>query len=247
MGERKVGIIVQARMGSTRLPGKVMLDLQGKPVLQHIFERLKMCQNVNELILATTTNPQDNVLVALARENQVKVFRGSEDDVLARYYLAAEENKLDIVIRITSACPLIDPELIDQLILRFINLKDVDYFSQGNNRTFPRGLDVEILLFSALQKAYLEGHKLYEREHVIPYIYGHPEMFRLEEFHAPVDYSKYRLTLDTKEDYVLIGEIYDRLYPLNNEFGLTDIMKLLDSDHEMAFSNAHVKQKTLCE
>ncbi|MFA6549594.1 MAG: glycosyltransferase family protein [Candidatus Margulisiibacteriota bacterium] len=241
----KVGIVIQARMGSTRLPGKVMLPIEKKPVLQHIVDRLKECQYADEIIIATSNNERDDVIVDLANANSIKYYRGSEDDVLSRYYYAAKENNLDIVVRVTSDCPFVDPAIIDNMIQEFKGSKGCDYLSNCLLRTFPRGLDVEIFGFDALTKNHREARMNYEKEHVTPHFYRHPEKYVLKNFSNPVDYSKYRLTLDTDEDYSLVKEIYALIYPLNSKFRLQEIIDVLERNRGLSLINAHIKQKEL--
>jgi spore coat polysaccharide biosynthesis protein SpsF len=242
----KIGAVVQTRMGSTRLPGKVMLDIYGKPVIQHVIERLKQSKYLDEIIIATTTHTQDDVIVEQARKNSVKWFRGSEEDVLSRYYYAAKENNLDIVVRITSDCPLIDPFVIDEMI---------DFYKKNNylmvtnagtdlsQRTYPRGLDVEIFCFEVLQDAFHNASENYQREHVTPYIYETSN--KIYYYKNTIDYSKYRWTLDTEEDFELITVIYKCLYRRKHDFYLNDIIKLLEQNPAYTKINAHVEQKKI--
>ena len=170
----KIGAIIQARMGSTRLPEKVMKNLQGKTVLEHVIERVKQSKLIDEIIIATTTHERDAVIEAEALRCGVKSFRGSEDDVLSRYYYAAKENNIDVVVRITSDCPLIDPEIIDNIVIFYENNNYDIVTNAGSdvaNRTYPRGLDVEIFSFDILENAYNNASEKYQREHVTPYIY----------------------------------------------------------------------------
>lgn len=214
----KVVCIIQARMGSTRLPGKVMLGLCGKTVLGHVIERVKMVKNIDEIVIATTTKEDDSIIVEEALKYDVKVFRGSEEDVLSRYYYAAKENDADVVVRITSDCPLIDPEIIDEMLSRFKYLykeNKVDYLSNTLERTFPRGLDAEIFSFKILEDAFINAEKYHQREHVTPYIYENANKFKLVGgYQKDIDYSYHRWTLDTEEDFELIRRIYLHLYPL---------------------------------
>ncbi|MFA6548424.1 MAG: glycosyltransferase family protein [Candidatus Margulisiibacteriota bacterium] len=244
--KKRIGVIVQARMGSTRLPGKVMLSVENKPVLQHIIERLKDCNCADEIIIATTNNKKDDIIVDLAKANGISYFRGSEENVLSRYYYAAKENNLDVVVRITSDCPFVDPSIIDNMILEFLKAKRCDYLSNCLQRTFPRGLDVEIFGFKALERSAKEAKQDYEKEHVTPYLYQQPRGFVLKSYNNPTDYSGYRLTLDTVEDYSLIKRIYALLYPLNNKFRLKEIIDLLKHNDDLSLINAHIKQKELC-
>ncbi len=238
--------IIQARMGSTRLPGKVMKNLAGKPVLEHCICRVQQARLVDNVIVATTTNAGDNVIVDFCKEVEVNCFRGSEEDVLARYYLVAKKYKADIVVRITSDCPLIDPDVIDAAIDLFLS-DTSDYVSNTLKRTFPRGLDTEVFWSDVLERAFYEAEKNYEREHVTPYIWQHPDKFKLGQLLNEVDYSGYRLTLDTEEDYLLLTELFNRASKPGEDFNLNSIIKFLIKNPEVTKINAHVKQKKLGE
>lgn len=241
----KTVCIIQARMGSTRLPGKVMLDLCGKTVLEHVIQRVKRVKNIDEIVIATTIDKKDDVIVEEAMKCGVKVFRGSEEDVLSRYYYAAKENKADVVVRITSDCPLIDQEITQKTIDYYLINKDkFDYVSNTLERTFPRGLDTEVFSFKVLEKAFNEAILQRDREHVTPYIWDNPEMFNLGCYKSDVDYSKYRWTLDTEEDFELIKRIYEKLFYLkSNDFSMEDILKVYEKDADLFYINNMIKQK----
>lgn len=242
----KVGIIVQARMGSTRLTGKVMKDLCGKPVIQHVIERLKQSKKADEIIIATTTLKQDDIIEDQAFELGVKSYRGSEGDVLSRYYHAARDNTLDIIVRITADCPLADPFIIDDLINV---LMQSDYNLVANvspdlsQRTFPRGLDAEVFTFGILEFAFDNAGEDYQREHVTPFIYERSDKICI--YKNSTDYSKYRWTLDTEDDLRLIKTIYDYLYKGKHDFYFADVLRLFEIIPELAGINAHVEQKKL--
>lgn len=242
----KIGVIIQARMGSSRLPEKVMLKLHGKTVLEHVIERVKQSKLTDEIIIATTTNDRDEVIEAEAHRCGVIAFRGSEDDVLSRYYLAAKENSADTVIRITSDCPLIDPIILDEII-DFYLLNNYDIVSNASsnlsNRTYPRGLDIEIFSFNSLESAFKNAKKKYQREHVTPFIYENAT--KIFYYRNDIDYSKYRWTLDTIEDLRLITAIYNHLYKGKHDFYLNDIVKLFTTFPELYLINAQVEQKKL--
>ncbi|MBE9231833.1 glycosyltransferase family protein [Cuspidothrix issatschenkoi LEGE 03284] len=243
--------IIQARMGSTRLPGKVMKRLCDKTVLAHVVTRVKACSRIDEIIVATTTSPHDNCLVEEAEKLGVKWFKGSQDNVLERYYLAAKEHQADTVIRVTSDCPLLDVETLDQLLSYFqeenSNSLNIDYLSNSLKRSFPRGLDVEIFTYSALELAYNSATKDYEREHVTPYIRENPDIFSLHNLNNDDDLSYHRWTLDTPEDYELIKIIYDNLYDKDPLFGMGSILKFLGENPDLININTHIKQKQLGE
>ena len=243
--------IIQARMGSTRLPGKVMKRLCDQTVLAHVVTRVKACSRIDEIIVATTTSTHDNCLVEEAEKLGVKWFRGSQDNVLERYYLAAKEHQADTVIRVTSDCPLLDAEILDQLLSYFqeenSNGLNIDYLSNSLKRSFPRGLDVEIFTYSALELAYNSATKDYEKEHVTPYIQENPDIFSLHNLNNDDDLSYHRWTLDTPEDYELIKIIYDNLYDKDPLFGMDSILKFLGENPDLININAHIKQKQLGE
>jgi len=192
--------IIQARMGSTRLPGKVLMDLFGKTVLEHVIDRVKICPLVDKIVVATTTLPIDDVIVQECARINIHTFRGSSEDVLSRYYGAAKESGADIIIRVTSDCPLFDPDVLTNMLERF----NVDYLSNTIKRTFPKGLDAEIFTMSTLERAHIEATDDYDREHVTPYIYNNPDKFVLSSFEDVNDNSNQRLTLDTPEDWEII-------------------------------------------
>jgi spore coat polysaccharide biosynthesis protein SpsF len=231
-------------LGSTRLPNKVFKDLCGHPVLWHVVNRVKQAKLVSQIIVATTTMPEDDAIQKFCEENNVKFYRGSSENVLSRYYEAAKKYGAETVIRITSDCPVIDPVLLDLMIEEY-SKGGADYMSNSLTRTYPRGLDAEIFSFAVLEKTYKEASKQYELEHVTPYIYQHPELFRLKNYANDFDYSFHRWTLDTDEDYKLIVEIYNALYPVNNLFLWKDILKLFEARPELIEINKHIEQKKL--
>jgi len=238
----KTVIIVQARMGSTRLPEKVLKMLSDRTVIGHVLERCKAISAVDQIIVATTYLQEDEAICLEAERNGVVFHRGSSDDVLSRYYSAAVAAQADVVVRITSDCPLLDPEVSNDAILDFLN-GDYDY---STSTGFPRGLDTEIFTFQSLEQAFHAAKLDYEHEHVTPYLYGHPELFKLHKYASPRDHSEYRLTLDTEEDWMLISKIYERLY--NGQiFGLSEVLDLLEREPDLAEINQHIRQKKLGE
>lgn len=240
----KTAAIIQARMGSTRLPGKILKDLMGKTVLQHVIERVQQVKSIDEIIIATTTFERDDVVVDEAVKCGVNYFRGSENDVLARYYGAAKDNNADIVVRITSDCPLIDPLVTDNIVNFFKHKEVYDIVTNAGSdlskRTYPRGLDTEVFSINALEKAYNQADKQYQREHVTPYIYENSS--RIYFYKNTVDYSMYRWTLDTEEDFVLIDRIYRHLYRGEHDFYLESISGLFTKYPELIKINAHIEQ-----
>ncbi|MGA1980101.1 MAG: glycosyltransferase family protein [Sedimentisphaerales bacterium] len=227
----QIGAIVQARTSSTRLPGKVLMELpygSCVTVLQQVIRRLKRSKRLGDIIIATTTDKADEKIVKLAEKEKVKWFRGSLDNVLERYYLAAKENVLDVIVRITSDCPCIDPEVVDFLVEEHLRA-GVDYSSNDLPATYPSGLDVEVMNFSALEESYKKAEKDFDREHVSSYIYKtKPEAFNIQTVRAPADLTdpEIRVTIDTQEDYTLLCIVFDYLYSGNEFFGAKDIIKL---------------------
>lgn len=242
----KIAAIIQARMGSTRLSGKVMKELKGKTVLCHVIERVRQSKLIEDIIIATTIHERDNIIETEAIKYGSKVYRGSEDDVLSRYYFAAKENNVDTIIRITSDCPLIDPNVIDEII-EFYLKGNYDLVTNAGSdlsqRTYPRGLDTEVFSFEVLENAFINGKESYHREHVTPFIYEHSN--KINYFKNEVDYSKYRWTLDTEEDFELINEIFNRLYKGTHDFYLSDIIKLFKAEPDLFTINAHIEQKKI--
>jgi spore coat polysaccharide biosynthesis protein SpsF len=241
--------IIQARLGSTRLPGKVLLRLAEDTVLGHVVRRVRACPRLNGVIVATTVADEDAAIVTECQRLGVPSFRGSAEDVLARYFHAAQGAGAEAVVRVTSDCPLFDPELLDRMLETFHRLNatavTVDYLSNTLRRTFPRGLDAEIFTFAALRDAFAEATSPHEREHVTPFFYEHPERFRLHSVEGPTDLSAHRWTLDTPDDWKLIESVYRELHTPGGMFTTAEVLKLLRARPELATLNAHVEQKKL--
>ncbi len=199
--------IIQARVSSTRLAGKILLKLGEKTVLEHVALRVKACKLVDDVIIATTILAADDAIIAECSKIGIKAFRGSSDNVLQRYYLAAKEAKADIVIRVTSDCPFIDTNLLHSMLEKFKH-ENCDYLSNTIKRTYPRGFDLEIFTFSALQKAYTQAKSPHELEHVTPYIYMNTDKFNISNYSDIADNSDLRVTLDTIEDWQVIERVY---------------------------------------
>lgn len=245
--QKKVGVIVQARTSSTRLPGKVLKELpygSGISVLEQVIRRLKRSKKTDEIIIATTTGEEDDGIVQIADKEKVKWFRGSKDDVLSRYYFAAKENKLDIIVRITSDCPCIDAEIMDKFIQAHLTNK-VDYTQRSASKPFAHGLDVEVFSFWSLEKAHWEARLEPEREHVTPYIYNNPAIFKILKIEAPdnMSFPDLRLTLDTEEDYAQLCILFSHLYPMDPYFSASDIYELFNDQPWIKLINKKVVQK----
>ena len=238
----KTLIIVQARMTSTRLPGKVLLSLDGEPMLSRLVERLRRVRRADGLVIATTTNATDDPIAALCAQLGVACHRGSEHDVLSRYADAARLHGADVVVRITSDCPLIDPALVDQLIACYQE-GDCDYLCNMLPPTWPYGMAVEVFSASALQQAHAEATQASEREHVTPFLYWHPARYRLRNVASPIDLSLHRWTVDTPEDYDLVRRLFEALHPTRPEFTLADVLAAMDAHPDWLHINQHVEQK----
>lgn len=241
----KVVCIIQARMGSTRLPGKVLKKICEKTVLEHGIDRLRRAKNIDQIVIATTKCEEDDAIVNEAKRLNIAYYRGSEENVLSRYYYAAKENNADIIVRITSDCPLMDYEVTEKIVQYYIdNSREYDYVSNTINRTYPRGLDTEVFAFKALKKAFYEAKSESEKEHVTPYIWNNPNLFKLMQYTNAIDYSDLRWTLDTKEDFELIEKIYMNLYTSKNVyFNMNDILELYIKDESLNKINSHIEQK----
>jgi len=241
----KVLAIIQARMGSTRLPGKVLRDLGGEPVLSRVLSRVQRMRRIHEIIVATTEKSADDAIEEAARRNGAAVFRGSEEDVLDRYYRAACSCQAEVVLRITADCPLIDPELSDQVTQRFLTERP-DYASNVLERTYPRGLDTEVMTVVALERAWQAASEPYQRMHVTPYLYQHPEAFKLLSVTGEADHSQHRWTLDTPEDLKFLQAVYARLGK-RQDFTWQDVISLVEREPELFEINREIAQKALHE
>ena len=239
------GIITQARLGSTRLPGKVLKELNGKPVLWHHLQRLKW-SNL-PVFVATTHEEGFEDIVAICKQVDVPYFQGSTTDVLSRFYHCAQQYALDVIVRVTSDCPLVDGCLIADVVGDYLARSDDSlYLSNGLSRTFPRGFDFEVFSMGLLTEAYEQGQQSFEREHVTPYLYrGNHEHITVENVAFERDASAYRITLDTEEDFKLLKVLF-------NEFACQtkdhkEIISVLESHPYLQTINSSVKQKTLTE
>jgi len=232
-----IAAIVQARAGSTRLPSKVLIDIAGKPLLEHIIDRLRLSRLIDKIIIATTTKERDRVILEIAQSWGIESYAGSEEDVLDRFYQAAKIYGAGTIVRITPDDPFKDPEVIDTVIIYYLKHKDnLDYVSNTIKPTYPEGLDVEVFSYKALEKAWKEANSPSEREHVTPYIWNHPEIFRLSNIENDVDLSHLRWTLDTEADLKFTREIYARLYH-GQVFLMKDILALLRAEPELSLIN----------
>jgi len=234
--ENKNLCLIQARMASTRLPGKVLMDLKGKTVLERLIERVRRAKKIDKIVVATTIDKKDDAIAAVCEKIGVDYFRGSETDVLDRYYQAAKKFGCQNIIRITGDCPLIDPTVVDQVI-EFYEQENLDYAANTNPPTYPDGLDTEIFSMAALEKAWREAKLPSNREHVTVYIWQHPELFKQKFLKNAVDLSAKRWTLDNPEDYEFIKKVYDALYPAKPDFTMNDILEFLKANPEIETIN----------
>lgn len=243
--------IIQARTGSTRLPGKVLLPLGGTTVLGCVVDRLQACTQIAEIVVATTTLAGDDAVESEAARLKVGAFRGASDDVLERFCAAAQACGADIVVRITADCPLIDGALVDCMMMTFDERQpECDYLSNTIARTFPRGLDAEIFTYAALKKAAEEADEPYQREHVTPYLYQHPELFAISQYTDPAgeDHSSMRWTLDTPEDFTFLQAVYAACpHGSPRDITTAEVLNALARDPTLLNINRHVRQKTLGE
>jgi spore coat polysaccharide biosynthesis protein SpsF len=241
----RIVAIIQARMGSTRLPGKVLKDLGGDTVLARVVNRTRRATLLNEVVVATTVLPADDVIVRECGRLKMACFRGDELDVLDRYYRAAQELAADVIVRITADCPLIDPELIDTTIRAGLDQK-ADYATNSLVLTYPRGLDVEMFTADALERAWNAASEEHQRVHVTPYLYENPELFNVVSVTDQEDHSQYRWTLDTAEDLEMIRAVY-RHFGNRDNVRWNEVLDLMENQPELALLNSHVRQKALRE
>ena len=232
--------IIQARMGSTRLPGKVMMDLCGSPVIEHVVNRLNNSNLIDKIIIATSFDSNNQPIIDFCQENHISYFVGNEDDVLDRYYQTALDYDIDdkdIIIRITSDCPLIDPFIVDKVIGEHISNNN-DYTANVLDCTYPDGLDCEVFNFNALKDSWINANLSSQREHVTLYIRDNPDKFKLGNVMNDVDYSDLRWTLDEKEDFIFIEEVYKNLFNQDSFFAMKDIIELINEKPELIDINS---------
>ena len=238
----RVVAIIQARMGSSRLPGKVLQDLAGSPMLSRVIDRLQRARMLDEVVVATTDEPQDAAIVDYCSQSNVPCFAGSQHDVLDRYYQAATKFNAEAVVRITSDCPLIDSSVVDVVVRKFLASKYTDYVSCiVEPRTFPRGLDTEVFSYEALKTAWQESTDMACREHVTQYFLRNPERFEVDGVYSYTDRSALRWTVDTAADMQLAEAIYEHFG--NDQFGWREAIDACNEHPEWQEINAHIKQK----
>jgi spore coat polysaccharide biosynthesis protein SpsF len=256
--------IIQARMGSSRLPGKVLLEIAGKPMLGRVIERTRRARTLDAVIVATTSDGSDDAVAAFCAALDVPCYRGSERDVLDRYYQAAWAQQADEIVRITADCPLIDSALVNQAVTTLVE-GGYDFVANRLpppfSRSYPIGLDVEVCTFAALEQAWREADQAFQREHVLPFVYEgvslssvHPGLatgvsprgFSIAQLHNPIDYGRMRWTVDTPEDLDFVRQVYNRLGERSN-FSWLDVLELLQREPDLAAINSSVHHKKMTD
>ena len=241
----KTNAIIQARCGSTRFPNKVFADINGKPLLWHVVDRLRYTKTIDDIVIATTTNKMDDQIELWATEEGVKCYRGSEDDVLNRYYSASVAFPSDAVVRVTADDPFKEPAVIDKVVNMLWEEK-CDLVTNNFPPSFPEGLDCEAFTFETLEKMEQSANDSFEREHVTQYVYHNPSYFKVGNITSDVCLSSYRWTIDTKEDYNMVKAIYEHRIDTNGEILLMDeILQILKRHPEIAKLNDSVKRSAM--
>lgn len=234
----KIITILQARYNSTRLPGKVLFPILDHPMLIHQINRIKNSKLHGQIIVATSTHHEDQNIVNCCKDNSISYYCGKLDDVLDRFYHAAIPHHADHIVRLTGDCPLIDPEIVDQVIQTHLD-GNFDYTTNALKPTYPDGLDIEIFKFSALKTAWIEAVLNSDREHVTPYIYRNDNQFNIGYVYNDIDLSHLRWTVDWQVDFDLIKKIFENLFPQNPKFTFSDILKFLENYPELKIINSY--------
>jgi len=246
MPSKKIIAIIQARMGSSRLPGKVMQEICGQPMLAWVVNRARLAKSVEQVIVATSTDLLDSDIVLFCQKNAIDFFMGSPTDVLDRFYQTALKFKADYIVRLTADCPFIDPDLIDEVVKVLLE-SDFDFVANRlpppYKRTYPIGLDVEAVAFPALQRAWKNATQLYEREHVMPFLYEVPGRFRIKILDYIKDLGTMRWTVDTAQDLDFIRQVANQLN-CRNDFSWKEVLKVIELLPELSKINAGVDHKT---
>ena len=241
MKDKNITAIIAARTGSSRLPNKVLLDISGKTALERMIERVKNAKTLDRIIIATSTNKIDDSIEKLCKQINIECVRGSENDLLSRYQLVVEKVKPDIIVKMGADSILIDPLMIDKVVSTFLTNK-YDYVSNyGIPKTYPEGCTVDVYTSKTLTEAFLKAKKPSEREHINPFIWNNPEQYTSFRVDYEKDISNYRLSLDYKEDYIVIKSIFESLYPKNPCFTLENIISWLEKNPEIQKINSHLR------
>lgn len=240
MKSKEVIAIVQARMGSKRLPGKTMLPICGTPMIGVLLERLSKCKSLNKIVVATTNERSDDVLEGYLVENsKTPVFRGAQNDLLARYFECATLHNANVIVRITADDPLKDPTIVDYAVEHFLSSQPLDYISNCLTASFPEGLDVEVFSYAALKNAHENATLRSEREHLTPYIVNNPKLFSLKNFECHEDLSSWRWTVDKPNDYIFIKNIFEKFYPeFGFHFSYLDVIEYIKSNPSLLKINS---------
>lgn len=235
--------VIQARLGSTRLPGKALADLAGRPMLAHVAERAAAIPGIADVVLATTVSPSDDQLEIFARAAGLRCVRGSEEDVLDRFCLAARRTRAEAVVRVTADCPLLDPVVSGQVLANYVALRpDVDFVSNVHPPTYPDGLDTEVFSVEALERAAREARLPSEREHVTPYLWNTPGSFRIANVEYAEDLSGHRWTVDTQADLDFVREVFKALGPDAARAGMREVLSALDKHPDIRALNAGIRR-----
>lgn len=245
MSGRIVGI-VQARMGSTRLPGKVLMDIAGQPMLVRVARRLALARSLDSWLIATSHLTRDDPIADLCAQMGFPCFRGDPFDLLDRYYRAAQHARAEVIVRVTADCPLLDPALVDATVQAFLHAEPPADFVTNRlprQRTYPIGLDTEVCSMAALEHAWKEAGEPHQREHVMPFLYEQPDRFRIVLLDHDEDLGGLRWTVDTAEDLAFVREVYARMSP-REDFGWLEVLRLVRDDPDLAAINAHVEHRT---
>ena len=243
MIKKKIVCILQARILSSRLPAKVLLPGYNKPLLLHTVDRLKKSKLISKVVVATTNLKIDNVIHKLCIKNKVNVFRGHPTNLLDRYFKCAKKFNAKTIVRITTDCPLMDYKIVDKVIKKFCSIK-IDYLSNIHPPSLPDGFDIEVFSYEALKKTYYKAKKGFQKEHVTPYIWDNPNKFKVENYSFSKNknyYEKYRLTLDYKEDFYVIWNVYNALFPKNKYFEFKDIIEYLKKNPKVLINKKFIK------
>ncbi len=231
-----IGCILQARMSSTRLPGKIMMIIKNRPIIDYVVTQLQFSKNIEKIVIATTDNQVDDLLIDYATKKSISIFRGSEKDVLDRYYKCAKKYNFSIIVRITSDNPLIDPEIIDQVITKFKS-KNIDFISNEHPPTLPQGFAVEVFSFNALENSWKNAKKNSEREHVSPYMYNNPDLFKLYNMNFNTDLNHIRCTLDRENDFLFLEKLISSVE--KQPILLKDILEFVNKNPKSIEINNH--------
>jgi spore coat polysaccharide biosynthesis protein SpsF len=245
----RIAAIIQARMGSSRLPGKILMDIAGVPMLARVVERVKCSEIIQDVIVATTVDPEDDIVLQFCNKREYACIRGENHDVLSRYMKAAQTYNADIIVRITADCPLMDHHVIDKTLEAFLSAYPEAQFgtNRGLNqieRTYPIGMDVEVMTFEVLKLAYHEAKKPYQREHVTPFLYETVGRFQKISIDSGGEYGDQRWAVDTPEDLKFVREVFTH-FAGREDFTFEDVISLLERETELLEINAQIKQKDM--